>query len=286
MIILGIAIALIASALLLAGGYLIGSQKSSGSNEETLGLKEKINECSQVLRHRETELKHKQSELSSVKEILALKEAELSVMQTEAKATTSAMRDDLSRISSIVEHISSDRGYAEKFDVQMLRDLVEAQSRSNQAQERIEELLKPVVKNDRLADELAELLPEGSQTSRDLESILNSVAKHGRFRSILLSDDGGLPLAASKDSTRPEAMAGVAALLIILAERIPRHGFAQPTALIVHDKEEQISVNCVFKVNDRNYLLTVLTDDPHVTPDHFDPIISRISALLDRSKRA
>ena len=85
----------------------------------------------------------------------------------------------------------------------------------------VEHVLTPLARRERLIVALADV-ETGTGHQGDLARLLDRIAEKGQFRTVVLSDDAGLPLAASSNAWDVERLAAIGSLLLMSADRIGR----------------------------------------------------------------
>lgn len=142
-------------------------------------------------------------------------------------------------------------------------------------------LVRPVMEKDRLSQGLQQL-PQLSDSRSGLRELVERLAERGGFASVVLSDEAGLPMACNKTCSTAETLAGTSSLLLILADRVPRHGAASPHSFVLHDEAGQVTLHRIFKVGSQRYLLSIVSNSApdFVQPELFDTPIARLRTLL------
>ncbi len=115
-----------------------------------------------------------------------------------------------------------------------------------------------------------------------LEQLLEAMVKHssGLVRCAVISDDAGLPLAGTSSCDNIDALAGISSLLLFVTKRIPRHGGVAPESILMLAAEKESVLYRVFKAGERIYTLSIVTDDAHLKPEIFEPIVAKLQKLL------
>jgi hypothetical protein len=162
---------------------------------------------------------------------------------------------------------------------ELLEPLRAAEQKNAEAVRAVIQLVRPVLEKDRLSTELQEL-PQPAELRHGVRALLNGIAERGGLGSVVLCDESGLPLGCSAGCQAIETLAGTSSLLLILAERIPRHGAARPHSFVLYDEAGQVTLHRIFTAGDRRYLLSVVTNGVKVQPDMFEAAITRLRALL------
>lgn len=145
----------------------------------------------------------------------------------------------------------------------------------------IQQVLSPLVQRERVARGLATLeAPEG--TRRNLAALLDQIADKGNFSAVLLSDEQGLPLAASSGARDLERLGATAALIRLLADRMRRDGASAPRSLMVHDADNTVTLSRLFDANHQRLALTAVSVGDALSPAALDPALVKLGAALAR----
>lgn len=163
----------------------------------------------------------------------------------------------------------------------LLEPLRAQEQKNEEAMRAMLKLVRPVVEKDRLSQGLQQL-PQLSDSRSGLRELLDRLAERGGFAAVVLSDEAGLPMACNHSCTSAETLAGTSSLLLILAERVPRHGAARPHSFVLHDEAGQVTLHRIFSVGSQRYLLSVVSNSApdFVQPELFDTPIARLRTLL------
>lgn len=143
----------------------------------------------------------------------------------------------------------------------------------------IREVLGPLIQREQVGYELAHL-ELGTGERGELPRLLDDIAEKGGFATVLLSDDAGLPLAASEGAQDLERLAGLCSLVMLVADRLSRDAGPAPLAVIVHDEANHQLLSRVFSVGGQQLLLTAVTAGTNVSPTALDPTLPKVEALL------
>lgn len=140
----------------------------------------------------------------------------------------------------------------------------------------IEQVLAPLVERERQSADLARVGSAGQR--RDLAPLLEQVAKVGSFRSILLSNEDGLVVAAS-GSADFDAMAAATARLTGAAEQFTgQRGGA--LAVVVRDAADSTTLCRLFMTQGQTMTLTATSNDTRLTGVALDPALAKIETAL------
>lgn len=280
----GIAVAFGATTVLLIAGYLFGARRGQKAR---LALVARAEEQDQENSRLKAQLEDKSNTRGSDNQALLRNIESLVRPLMQQDDGLSDLRGDLKRLTISLDQSTQAQGETRRDEEQRqvrelrraMEPLLDREQRVQHLQARLETLITPLMAREKLGQDLANLALT-SKTSRGLGELLQNVADRGHFSAVLLSDEAGLPLAASDDTPNAEAMAGVSSLLLILADRIPRHGLSAPDAFILRDSSGKLTMHRIFASNDKRYLLSVISEDRQISPDLFDGVIGKLAGLL------
>lgn len=117
----------------------------------------------------------------------------------------------------------------------------------------------------------------------ELPALLDEVAREGRFSAVLLSDDVGLPIAASSGARDAEVLAGISSLVLTLADRLVKAGEPVPLAILVRDDAGGLVLHRILTVGEERFLITGVGRDPTLTSEALDPVLPALESALARS---
>jgi len=254
-VVVALVIGLLAAAALLGAGYQLGL--SRGGHERS-DLRSQLDKRSEELR----------SLLQVVSGSLRQHEAAQRLLETEIK----------DRLGSVVA-TSADTGRMRTEFQQMLAPLLERKRSNDELADTVQELLSPLMERERLGRDLAQL-DLGTGQRQELPRLLDSIADTGGFSVVLLSDDAGLPLAASSGTDNPDRYAGFSSLLMSLIERLSREPGADPLAIVIYNTANEQMLSRVFSVSGQQLMLTAVTSGPGLSPIALDPALTKLQAVL------
>jgi len=148
-----------------------------------------------------------------------------------------------------------------------------------QWQTEIKEMLEPLNSEVRLKRSLTGL-DVGSGTRTELPRLLDTIAVQGGFDSCQLTDEAGLPVAASSGTVDAEFAAGLAALVPQLIDRIADTGESAPISLSIHDQSDRYLLYRTLQVRGERYLLTALSRGQPISHNALDTVLMHIEVLL------
>ncbi|MEZ4301263.1 MAG: hypothetical protein R3B70_40385 [Polyangiaceae bacterium] len=182
-----------------------------------------------------------------------------------AKEQADAAQREVQRLLSEVQRLSS--------------EVHRRTSDQSGALREVERLLAPYAERERLLLDLARL--DGAARG-GLPDLLDAIAKKANFASIVLSDESGLPVAASRATRDPESVAATSALLFMLADRIAECGLPSPMAVLVHDEANETILHRLFRVQGGRFMLTAAGRGRGLVPETLDPTLHMLERVLLR----
>ncbi|MGJ4943376.1 hypothetical protein ACQR1W_22555 [Bradyrhizobium sp. HKCCYLS1011] len=143
----------------------------------------------------------------------------------------------------------------------------------------IQDVLAPLVERERISLDLAQLASEAGER-RELVPLLDKIAEVGRFETVLLTNEEGLPLAANSAAHHPERLAAAATRMALAAEKIAdAHGVA-PLSVMLRDSSDATTLCRIFRVQDQKLMLTALSNDSRLASVALDPAVTKIELSL------
>lgn len=198
--------------------------------------------------------------------------------QLEAKRAERQLQQALADQSALKAQVTSLRE-------QLAKDTENGRARDGRAVEQVQKLLAPLIERERLGNELARL-EVGRGTRGELPRLMDAIAKIGNFSTVVLSDEVGLPLATNQGGPDSELIAGVWSLLLSIADRVAVSGKPVPTAVLVHDAENHMTVHRLFSSAGGRYLLTATGRTGSLAPEALDPALDKLQRILAGSALA
>lgn len=149
----------------------------------------------------------------------------------------------------------------------------------------LEKMLAPLLQREQLSMDMSRIeAHEGTQ--RDISTMLDRMAEKGNFSAVLLSDEQGWPLAASRGVGDPARLVAISSVLMLLADRMQRDGAPSLLSLMVHDASNMSTLCRLFTVNAQRLVLTVVAPGGQLTPAVLDPALVRLNAALMEQRGA
>jgi len=143
----------------------------------------------------------------------------------------------------------------------------------------IQHVLAPLVERERISLDLAQFAGSVGQR-RDLVPLLDKVAAVGRFETVLLANEEGLPLAANSAAVHLERLAAASTRLALVADQIAgEHGVA-PLSVMLRDASDATTLCRVFRVQDQKLTLTAVSSDSRLASVALDPALAKIEMAL------
>ncbi|AKV00821.1 hypothetical protein AKJ09_07484 [Labilithrix luteola] len=143
-------------------------------------------------------------------------------------------------------------------------------------------VLSPVLVREKLTSDLANVKATGGL--RALPRLIDEIADAGAFSAVTLSDDAGLPVAASTNvDLAPDGvdrLVGTASLVLMLADRANLNGEPKPLGLVLHDESNRTVAYRIFGVEGARFVLTAATRGRLLSPDALDPLVGKLETVL------
>ncbi len=114
----------------------------------------------------------------------------------------------------------------------------------------------------------------------DLAQLMSEIAEKARFKTVVLSDENGLPLAVSSDVADLERLAAISAYVVIFGDRIRQNEDFMPISLLFNDANHNEILSRIFKVGHQRLVLTAVTHDLQLSLGALDPALSKVISLL------
>lgn len=145
----------------------------------------------------------------------------------------------------------------------------------------IDEALEPLLENDRVGHELSTIhVARGSLG--ELPALLDAIATKAGFASVVLSDEAGLPLAASDGAVDVDGLSGTAAFFVTLAERSERASLPRPLSCVVLDETNRVTLHRIFSVGETRFTLSAVSRGKALGPGALDPALLPLERVLGR----
>jgi len=143
----------------------------------------------------------------------------------------------------------------------------------------IQHVLAPLVERERISLDLAQFTGSAGQR-RDLVPLLDKIAAVGRFKTVLLANEEGLPLAANSAAVHLERLAAASTRLALVADQIAgEHGVA-PLSVMLRDASDAATLCRMFRVQDQKLTLTAVSNDSRLASVALDPALAKIEVAL------
>jgi hypothetical protein len=143
----------------------------------------------------------------------------------------------------------------------------------------IQDVLAPLVERERISLDLAQLASRGGQR-RELVPLLDKIADVGRFETVLLTNEEGLPLAANLAAGHLERLAAASTRLALVADQIAGERGIAPRSVMLRDASDAITLCRMFRVQDQKLTLTALSNDSRLASTALDPALDKIEIAL------
>jgi hypothetical protein len=147
------------------------------------------------------------------------------------------------------------------------------------------EVLAPMLERERSLRELSSI-HVGDGGLGELPRLLDAIAEKAGFASVVLSDESGLPLAASADAGDVDGLAGIAAFFLTLGERAERAALPRPLSCLVLDETNRMTLHRMFVVGAARYTVTAVSRGMALAPGALDPALSPLERALTKRERS
>lgn len=299
-----IAIALAASAVvaLLLAGYLFGARRGRAARAALL-------EAQEAERARATQLEAQLRAAPAPRQDHDLVKADLEVMLapllanskkdpgvdllrremqyvidavTNRERNNDVFREEVRGLLSTIVRQSPDPERMQK-EVQKLMAPLLAQRGDGTSEVRkvMSEVLAPVLDRERMGRELS-AIHVGKGGLGELPRLLDAIAEKGGFAAVVLSDEAGLPLAASSAANDVEELAGTAAFFLTLSDRAERASLPRPLSCVVLDDTNRMTLHRMFNVGTSRFTVTAVSRGLNLAPGALDPALSPLERVLTR----
>lgn len=235
-----IAILVVAAVVAAIFGYWLGARSGTSDRER----------LEQTLRHRDDELRRSRLETRAV----------LQAEKSERIRSTL----DLAATKDVAETPASAEPSAREVDA------LAAQVR---------EVMGPLAALAKMQAALTQV-PDTFTHRGHLEALLEEVVSRASLTYVVLSDEAGLPLAASHADS-PEAVAASASVVLTLADRMRDTRQPEAVGAVVHDAQSRRIVHRIFSTGRERYVMTAVCEGLTLGPDALDPVLPRIRRLLE-----
>lgn len=143
----------------------------------------------------------------------------------------------------------------------------------------IQQLLVPLVQREEFSLGLSQLEASPGQ-HRDLTLLLDQILEIGKFSTVLISNEEGLPVASNSAAQDVERLAATSSLLLLMADRMAGADRPAPLSFMLHDEANSTTLCRIFRVRDQRLSLTAVCSGSRLTPTALDPALARVEALL------
>lgn len=274
MILLAVILTAAATVALFLAGYLVGTRAGYGAR---VALREESDAAAARIVELETKLAAQPApQLDLVKnELQATIAPLLAIGQRE-------LQRDLRDVAAAREQES------ESFREQLQRDLMKSMSTlvaqrgdgSTEVRKVMSDLLGPMLERERMGRELS-MIAVGGGGLGELPKVVDAITKKGGFASVVLSDESGLPLAASEAAADVDSLAGAAAFFLTLADRASHNGHPRPISCVILDDTNRMTLHRIFRVASSRFTLSAISRGAALAPGALDGALSPLERVLD-----
>lgn len=143
----------------------------------------------------------------------------------------------------------------------------------------IQQVLAPLVERERISLELAQFSASAGQR-RDLAPLLDRIAAVGSFKTVLLSNEEGLPLASNRGARNPERLAAIATRLAVVSDQCAGEDALAPLSILLRDASETMTLCRIFRVRGQRLFFVAVSTNPRLSSVALDPALAKIEAAL------
>ncbi|MFI5299247.1 MAG: hypothetical protein ACHREM_14225, partial [Polyangiales bacterium] len=218
---------------LLLSGYLFGARRGRDARATLDRELEARDAAVQALRARVDIFETSRAEVQARADTKDDLQSVVSAFAAREEATAQRLREELAQMQTAIDdrarttevlHLeiktslaglakgSPDAAKLHKELTRLMAPLLERDAEAKGLRETVREVIAPMLERDRLGRALADVKAGDGLSA--LGPVLQAIAQTGGFDTVLLSDDAGLPLAASRDAEAIEVLAGVSTLLL------------------------------------------------------------------------
>jgi len=296
---IAIVLAVSAIALLSLAGYLVGARRGRAARaallEEHDTQRAKVVELearlAQVPASRPDQMK---AELEAMLAPLVAtkKDANVDVLRREMQYVIDAVtarerNNDVFReevrglLSNIVQKEPDPRRMREEIQKLVAPLVAQRTDGTSEVRKVMSEVLAPVLDRERMGRELS-AIQIGKGGLGELPRLLDAIAEKGGFAAVVLSDEAGLPLAASAGASDVEEVAGTAAFFLTLSDRAERAALPRPLSCVVLDETNRLTLHRMFTVGPSRFTVTAVSRGLPLAPSALDPALSPLERVLGR----
>jgi predicted regulator of Ras-like GTPase activity (Roadblock/LC7/MglB family) len=227
-------------------------------------------------------LAHERSASSTAEEVASQVRTLISPMVGAQKAASANLQ---AQMRELAQRVTTGDDSVERLDAlrtelqQALAPLLKQDQEKQGIQKMMLDVLGPLMEKERRARGLT-LVSPSNRSRHQLPKLLDTLAHRGGFAAVLLSDEMGLPLAASAGARDADVLAGVSSLVFSLADRVATSGSATPLAVLLRDAANQRILHRIFSVEDDRYLVTAVSKGGEISTDALDPALAALEDIL------
>jgi predicted regulator of Ras-like GTPase activity (Roadblock/LC7/MglB family)/gas vesicle protein len=261
------------------GGYLVGVRARQRRIEQLTTELSGAQARSAAL---ETSLAHERQSSQTAEQVATQVQSLITPM---VGAQQAAARNLQAQMQALAERVANDDDNVERLDAlrselqHTLAPLLE-QERQNQGIHKLMlDVLGPLMEKERRAQGLT-LVSPNRRGRNHLPRLLDTLAHRGGFSAVLLSDEMGLPLAASSGARDADVLAGVSSLVLTLADRVTSSGGPAPLSVLLRDASNQRILHRIFSVGSERFLVTAVAKGGEISTDALDPALTALEDIL------
>lgn len=150
---------------------------------------------------------------------------------------------------------------------------------TNEVRRIMNDILGPMLDRERVGRELS-TIKVGSNGLGELPKLVDAIGQKGGFAAVVLSDESGLPLAASSGATEVESLSAIAAFFLTLADRASHASHPRPISCVILDDTNRMTLHRVFSVGNARFTLSAVSRGNNLAPGALDGALSPIERAL------
>ncbi len=118
------------------------------------------------------------------------------------------------------------------------------------------------------------------QKREALAHAMNEIAEAAHFKTVLLSDENGLPIASSRQATDLGRLAAISGYVVMFGEHIRREEDYRPVSLLFNDVSQHQVLSRIFTAGEQRLVLTAVIVNSTLALGALDPAIKKVLAVL------
>ena len=281
--------ALVGAAVTGGGGYLVGVTAKRRASRQ---LEADYSNLRAHAENLEASLTAQQSASATAEQVREEMRSLITPIVGAQRASAAQMQAQMqAQLQDLAERFANEQDSGDRLEAlrdeihQSIAPLLQQDRESKDIRAMVRDMLGPLMQKEKRAQGLTKLALAGRTGRQHLPRLLETVAMRGGFSAVLLSDEMGLPLAASTGARDADVLAGVSSLILTLADRVARAGGPMPLAVLLRDASNQRILHRIFVIGDERYLVTAVSRE-EISTDALDPALTALEDVLAAGKAA